>query len=107
MAARMSLEPRQPLRVKQITPWWEMPLERVSKMEHGAEYNQDALLPSAAQFQSLLMEQFKATVMNWAPLYESPVTEASNWCQLAHHSELVSPMAKEKGNGQRWILLAT
>jgi len=53
------------------------------------------------------MEQFKATVMNWAPLYESPVTEASNWCQLAHHSELVSPMAKEKGNGQRWILLAT
>ena len=54
MATRMFLEPRQPLRVKQITPWWEMPLERVSKMEHGAEYNQDALVCLAGRSHTIV-----------------------------------------------------
>ena len=52
------------------------------------------------------MAQFKVTVMNWAPLYVSAVTMATKWCQLALRSELVSPMAKERGNGQKWILFA-
>jgi len=75
-------------------------------MEHGVEYNRDALLLSAAQFQSLLMAQFKVTVMNWMPHCESLVIMATNWYQRVHHSELVSPMAKEEGNGQKWIPLA-
>ena len=53
------------------------------------------------------MAQFKVTAMNWAPLYVSPVTVATKWCRLVHHSELVSPMAKEEGNGQKWILFAS
>ena len=52
------------------------------------------------------MAQFKVTVMNWVPLCVSPVTAATKWSQLVHHSELVSPMAKEEGNGQNWILFA-
>lgn len=52
------------------------------------------------------MAQFKVTVLNWMPHCESLVIMATNWYQRVHHSELVSPMAKEEGNGQKWILLA-
>ena len=52
------------------------------------------------------MAQFKVTVMNWMPHCESLVIMATNWYQRVHHSELVSPMAKEEGNGQKWIPLA-
>jgi len=64
--AKVFLGLRRHLRVTQTTEClkWVMQNEHVNKMEHGAEHNQDVLLLSVVQFQSLPMVQFKVTVMN-------------------------------------------